>query len=190
MKLPVKKPRDLLWMLPLLFLVGMPIWKPPVAAFLKPRGDFATIDPLAEKQEQNFIMDSITLTLTSQGKQEWVVRAQRAFTGKTDREIGMIGVNALYTGKKQRPTRITANRGTYLMDDRHLILIENVVIFKPDTHERLNTELLHYYDATKMAVSPVDVDIVAPSFSLHAGRMDYDLSTDGYDFSNGVKVTL
>jgi len=41
-----------------------------------------------------------------------------------------------------------------------------------------------------MLVSPVDVDIKSPKFTLQAGRMDYDLATDGYEFSNGVTVEL
>ena len=41
-----------------------------------------------------------------------------------------------------------------------------------------------------MAVSPGEVRLEAPAFRLEGGRMDYDLSTDGYDFSNRVKVDL
>ena len=41
-----------------------------------------------------------------------------------------------------------------------------------------------------MAHSPVNVEIVTDDFRLNAGSMDYDLSTDGYDFGNRVKVKL
>ncbi len=186
----MKNLRNLLWMVPLALLVTSPLWKGTVADFLRPRGGY---DPKlaaeAARVQQNFVMDSLTLTLTTMGEEEWVINARRAFTGKTDRELGMIDVDALYTGKNQ-PITITSNRGTYYLDKRHLILIDNVVIRKPKAGETLYTDLLHYYDATKMLISPVVVDIKTPTFTLQAGRMDYDLTTDGYEFSHGVIVEL
>ena len=186
----MKSKRNLLWILPLAAAFSSPIWKPPLKAFLTPRGGYdPELAAKLSKQQQNFVMDEITITLTTRAEKEWVINAERAFTGKSARELGMIEVHALYTGKKE-PITITSNRGTYFLDKRHLILIDNVVVRKPESHEELFTDLLHYYDADKMLISPVDVDIRGPNFTLQAGRMDYDLSTDGYDFSNGVQVTL
>ena len=186
----MKNSRNFLWIIPLGLFVTSPIWKPSVAAFLKPRGGYdARLAARAGRLQQNFVMDTITITLTSKGVEEWVVKAERAFTGKSDRELGMIGVDALYKGKNE-PITITSSRGTYYIDQRHLILIDNVVVRKLKAGEVLYTDLLHYYDAGKMVVSPVPVDIKGPQFSLQAGRMDYDLSTDGYDFSEGVTVEL
>ena len=186
----MKNARNFLWIIPLAVFVTSPIWKPSVSAFLKPRGGYdPRLAAQASRQQQNFVMDSITITLTSKGNEEWVVKAERAFTGKTDRELGMIGVDALYHGKNE-PITITSSRGTYFIDKRHLILIDNVIVRKPKAGEELYTDLLHYYDAGKMVVSPVPVDIKGPKFTLQAGRMDYDLSTDGYDFSEGVIVEL
>ncbi len=186
----MKNKRNLLWMIPLALFVFSPLWKPSVTNFLKPRGGYdPQLAALSNKQQQNFVMDSITITLTNAGKEEWVVNAKRAFTGKTDQELGMIEVDALYKGKED-PVTMSSNKGTYFINERHLVLIDNVIIRKPKTREELYTDLLHYYDATKMVVSPVEVDIKGPKFSLQAGRMDYDLSTDGYDFSKRVRVKL
>jgi LPS export ABC transporter protein LptC len=187
----MKNPRNLLWIIPLGLLASSPLWKSYVAAFLEPRGGYdATVAEAYKRQSQNFVMDNLTITLSSSGRLEWTINAERAFTGKTDREIGMIEVDALYSAKGKEPITISSNRGTYLMDDRHLILIENVVLRKPDSNEELYTDLLHYYDATKMVISPVDVDIRGPNFNLQAGRMDYDMSTDAYDFNDRVIVDL
>ena len=76
------------------------------------------------------------------------------------------------------------------MEARELILKDKVLIKKPTQREELRTELLHYYDATKMAVSPGPVEIITEDFHLNAGSMDYDLSTDGYDFGGRVRVKL
>ena len=187
----IKNPRNLLWIIPLGLLLSSPLWESYVADFLKPRGGYdATVAEAYTRQSQNFVMDKLTITLSNNGRAEWTVNAERAFTGKTDREIGMIEVDALYTGKGKDPIAITSNRGTYLMDDRHLMLIDNVVLRKLASKEELFTDLLHYYDATKMVTSPVDVVIKGPRFSLRAGRMDYDLSSDGYDFNDRVSMEL
>ncbi len=184
----LKNPRNLLWLLPLLLFISSPIWEPKVASFLSPRGSFeATLnndpDQLATRK---FIMDSITITMSTKGQVQWVVNAKQAITGKNDREVEMIEVDAKYTAKDNTLTYITSDRGAYLVDKRHLSLSDNVVIRKPAQMQEMYTDLLHYYDATKMAVSPGKVDIKASNFSITAGRMDYDLSSDAYDLSNHV----
>ena len=183
-----KNPRNLLWAIPLALFITSPLWKPAVASFLKPRGDFATTHSTIASQ--HFQMDGIAITLTSNGKEEWLITSERAQTGANDREILMEVVQAKYIGKERPPTNINSQRGQYFINDRHLILIDDVVIKKPLTNEVMYTDRLHYYDETKMAVSPDDVELQGPKFHLQAGRMDYDLSTNGYDFGDRVKVRL
>jgi len=184
----IKNPRNLLWLIPLLLFLTSPIWEPKAASFLRPRGTFEAVIKRDKAQEisQNFIMDSLTITMSTMGRVDWIINAKRAFSGKTDRDIGMTGVDALYTAKDNTKTHITSDRGTYIIDQRHLSLIDNVILRKPSQNHELFTDLLHYYDATKMAVSPGKVEIKAPNFSIQAGRMDYDLSSDAYDLSDRV----
>jgi LPS export ABC transporter protein LptC len=185
-----RNPRNLLWSVPLVLFLTSPLWKPAVASFLEPRGGFQppTSITIEKSPAQDFIMDTVTITLSNQGRVEWVVNAQRAFTAESDKDIGMIEVDAVYTSVDGLVTRITSSRGRYQVDKRHLTLIDDVVIRKPALKQEMYTDLLHYYDATKMAVSPEDLEIIGPDFSIQAGRMDYDLANDGYDFSNRVIV--
>ena len=168
--------RNLLWLLPLLLFVTSPLWKPPVAAFLTPRGGYNPKLAMPEESTpvQNFVMDSVAITLTSDGKEEWQIDA----------------VSAMYIGKEKEPINITSQKGRYHLDDRHLTLIGKVVITKPTKDQQLFSELLHYYDATKMVVSPGKVDLRGPGLKLTAGRMDYDLTSEGYDFGDRVKVNM
>ena len=188
----INNKRNLLWILPLALFVTSPLWKPPVAAFLTPRGGYNP--KLAQLEEQtpvqNFVMDTVAITLTNDGNEEWQIDADRAYTGDSDHEIKMEGVNAMFIGKGKDPTNITSKKGLYYINDRHLILIDKVVVSKPTRNQQMFSELLHYYDNTKMAVSPGKVDLRAPNLDLTAGRMDYDLSTDAYEFSDRVKVKL
>ncbi|MGX9726323.1 MAG: LPS export ABC transporter periplasmic protein LptC [Candidatus Electronema sp. VV] len=183
--------RNLLWAVPLGLLVSSPLWKGPVTAFLEPRGGYDAAAVAAYTQEtQEFVMEDVVLTFSSDGQLTWTVKAAQARTGKTDREIDMSGVDAVYSKKGDDPITVTSRRGLYRMDEKHLTLTEDVVLTKPVQHERLRTELLHYYDAKKLLVSPDKVRISSPSFELRGGRMDYDLSTKAYDFGRRVQVEM
>ncbi|MBM9536781.1 LPS export ABC transporter periplasmic protein LptC [Desulfobulbus alkaliphilus] len=188
----IRNPRNLLWILPVLLFVSSPLWQPSLAAFLAPRGGYTPdlMHPEPTSPVQNFIMDVVAITLTSNGKEEWQIDADRAYTGENDHEILMEGVHARYIGNEKEPTIINSRRGKYSINERHLVLIEDVVITKPISEQQLFSDLLHYYDATKMAVSPGPVRLKSPGLNLTAGRMDYDLATGAYDFSDRVKVDL
>lgn len=186
----VKNPRNLLWLVPLALFLTSPLWKPGLASFLKPRGGYESTPQISfdEEPAQSFIMDSITITMSSEGRVEWVVNAERAFTGQSDKEIGMIDVDALYTDEEKNETTVTSSQGMYDVDARHLILMDNVIIRKPAAKQEMYTDLLHYYDAEKRVVSPGDVEIKGPEYSIKAGRLNYDLASKAYDFRERVKV--
>ena len=183
----MKNPRNLLWLIPLLLLLTSPFWKPALSAFLQPRGDYEGDETIrAEAEGRRFILEGITITLTNEGHPQWRISAERAYTGQSDLEIGMSAVHAVYTSDNHEKTTITSERGTYRVDERHLILIDQVLVKKPATRQQLSTDLLHYYDPTKMVVCPIKTIIKSPDFTITAGRLDYDLANNGYDLSNGV----
>ena len=77
----LKNPRNLLWLIPLALFIATPLWKPALTAFLKPRGGY---DPLVveeeREREQSFVMDALTVTMSSWGKVDWVIRASQAYS--------------------------------------------------------------------------------------------------------------
>ncbi len=187
----INNPRNLLWLVPLFLFITSPLWTPAVASFLKPRGGYEGLAGTdSEAGSQSFRMDEITLTMSRRGRAEWIVNAERAFTTRSDKEIGMIAVDAVYTDQDNTKTHITSARGRYTIDTRHLILLDNVIIRKPAEQQEMFTDLLHYYDARKMIVSPGEMELVGPDYSISAGRLDYDMANEGYDFSNRVIVNF
>lgn len=185
-------PRNLLWLLPLLLLLTSPLWKPELTDFLRPRGGHATPDAGLDDMEQmqRFTMDSIAISMSSEGKVEWVITAAQAFTGESDKDIGMVGVDASYTGTDQEKTRITSAKGSYDISESHLTLMEDVVIDKPLSRQKLLTNLLHYYNNRKVIVCPGKVELRGPDFSIRAGSLEYDLASRDYNFGNRVRVEL
>ena len=188
----INNPRNLLWMLPLLLFATSPLWQPSVSAFLAPRGGYnpKLAQPQDESPMQNFVMDSVAITKTTKGKEEWQIDAERAYTGEQDHEIEIEQVGAMYIGAEKEPINIESRKGTYLIDKRHLVLTDHVKVVKPTQNQVMLSERLEYDDVSKMLVSPGKVFIQAPDMKLNAGRMDYDFSTEGFDFTNRVKVNL
>ncbi len=183
----IKNPRNLLWLFPLLLLVGSPLWLPPFSRFIKPPGGYDEVAArVAAEQTRHFVLDSIIISLATGGRKTWSILADRAFTGRTDRDIGMENITADYVSESGEKTIITSRKGTYRVDKRHMTLTEDVVIRKPEKRQEMYTEILHYYDADKMVISPVDVMIRGENFTIFGGRLDYDLSTDAYEIGNHV----
>jgi len=183
----INKSRNLLWLVPLLLFITSPAWQPPMASFLKPRGSGdIKVEPNQDQQTRVFKMDSLVITMSTMGEVEWVINAKQAFTGKNDKEIKMTGVDAVHFGKNKEKILIKSDRGIYLVNKRHLTLIDNVVVSKPSEKQVMYSNLLHYYDLNKMVISPGKVKITAPDFTITAGRMDYDIASDGYDLSDHV----
>jgi len=186
-------PRRLLYLVPLALLVTAPVWQPEAARFLRPRGriDQADMDRAAG-QSRRFDMHRIHITLSSGGRKTWRVDAAKARTGKTDHHIAMEDVHAVYLGLRADDDRvvITSKEGGYNIHTRHLSLMRDVVIHKPAKRQTLYTELIHYDDQTKMVYSPTAVRIVGPGFTIDAGRLDYDLTSDAYDLSGRVHCVL
>lgn len=188
----IRNPRNLLWLLPLLLFVTSPLWQPPVSAFLAPRGGYTAnlAQPREESSMHDFIMDRVAITMTSQGVEEWQIDAERAFTGTHEHEIDMEDVKAMYIGKKKEPINIESRKGSYRIDTRFLVLTDHVRVTKPTKDQVLLSERLEYDDTTKKLISPGKVFIQAPDMKIDAGHMNYDFSSEGFDFTDRVKVIL
>lgn len=188
----LRNPRNLLWLLPLLLLLTSPIWQPALRDFLRPRGgDALPATVLDEDQQgQRFVMDAVAITMSSGGEVEWDITAAQAYTGENDKEISLVGVEANYTGGRREQTRITSERGHYDIGASQLTLIDGVVIDQPLSRQRLLTDLLEYSNRNKTVVCPDKVELQGPDFRIRAGRLDYDLARNGYDFSGRVRVDL
>jgi len=189
----IKNPRNLLWLLPLVLFATSPVWHPMLSRFLTQRGGYdlkLTQVPEEESPMENFVMDRVAITMTSQGMAEWQIDAERAFTGTQEHEIDMEEVKARYIGTKHDPINIQSHKGMYRIDTRFLVLSDKVKVDKPTEKQLLLSERLEYDDTTKKLVSPGKVYIQTPDMKINAGHMNYDSSTEDFDFTKRVKVIL
>ena len=68
--------------------------------------------------------------------------------------------------------------------------MDDVVIDKPLSRQKLLTDLLHYSNNRKIVICPSKVELHGPDFRIRAGRLEYDLARSGYDFGDRVRVEL
>ena len=189
----LRNPRNLLWLLPLLLFVTSPTWHPALSRFLTQRGGYnlkLTAAPQTNSAMENFVMDRVAITMTSQGMEEWQIDAERAFTGENAHEIDMEEVRAMYIGNKREPINIESRKGNYRIDTRYLVLTDHVKVSKPTMDQVLLSDRLEYDDARKKLFRPGKVYIQTQDMKIDAGQMNYDAKTEDFDFTKRVKVIL
>ena len=182
--------RNLVWLIPLGLFLTFPIWRPPIAAFLSPRGGY---DPSLAKRKldaHNFNMDQVIISQSKQGKKTLEVRAKKAFTGKTVDEFNLEEVDSTILAKNGEKTFVTAKRGMFSKMTNILTLIDDVVVKKPKDKTELYSELLTYNNNTGMAYSPGKTRIIGDGFEIRGRNLHVNTLTNTYDLDGRVHCKL
>ncbi len=182
--------RNLVWFIPLLLFLTFPLWRPPVASFLSPRGGY---DPsLANRKldAHNFNMDKVHISQSEHGKKTLEIKAKRAFTGKSVDEYHMEEVDAVIIGSNGEKTYVTARKGIFNKLTNLLTLIDDVVVMKPKDKSELYTDLLTYNNNTHMAYSPGKTQIIGKGFEIRGRNLHVNTLTESYDLDGRVRCKL
>lgn len=182
--------RNLVWLVPLFLLVSFPLWRPPLAAFLAPRGGY---DPsLAQNRpdSQDFVMNRVHITQSHRGKNTLDIVSDQAMTGQTTDEIRMDQIKAVITGKDGRQSHVSARKGIFDKATSLLTLIDDVVINKPSEKYEITTQLLHYDDKTKIAHCPGATRLKGEKITIKGGSLTYNTTAGSYDIGGRVFCRL
>ncbi|HIP38949.1 MAG TPA: LPS export ABC transporter periplasmic protein LptC [Desulfocapsa sulfexigens] len=182
--------RSLVWLIPLGLFLTFPLWRPPVATFLSPRGGY---DPSLAKRKldaHNFNMDQVIISQSKEGKKTLEVRAKKAFTGKSVDEFHLEEVDAVIFGKNDEKTYVTARRGIFNKLTNILTLIDEVVVVKPKDKSELYSDLLTYNNNTGMAYSPGKTRIIGDGFEIRGRNLHVNTLTKAYDLDGRVRCKL
>ena len=182
--------RNLTWVIPLLLLLTFPLWRPPVASFLTPRGGYDASFANRKLDEHNFNMEQVHITQSENGKTTLEVQAQRASTGKTQDEFNMEEVHAVITSVSGEQTIVTAHKGVLYKKSTILTLIDEVVVIKPKDKFELYTDLLIYNDKTHIANSPGETQVIGERFEIRGNNLFFNTKTKAYDLSGRVRCKL
>jgi LPS export ABC transporter protein LptC len=182
--------RNLVWLVPLFLLVSFPLWRPPLAAFLAPRGGY---DPsLAQNRPDghDIVMNRVHITQSHRGKNTLDIVSDQAMTGQTTDEIRMDQIKAVITGKDGRQSHVSARKGIFDKATSLLTLIDDVVINKPSEKYEITTQLLHYDDKTKIAHCPGATRLKGEKITIKGGSLTYNTTSGSYDIGGRVFCRL
>lgn len=184
------KPRNLLWIIPLLLLVSFPAWKIPVMLFLSPRG--AEEQPRGPKQEQsqNFLMDGVTIIQNQTGNKTAEIAATRANTTEQPHEYVLWEVDADLFDDNQEEVNVVADHGIYHTDSKKLSLKKEVVITRKTQNQKLFTDLLYYYGAQRKLYAPGATRLTGPNMKIAGSSLEYDIITNSYKIGGRVYCTI
>jgi LPS export ABC transporter protein LptC len=183
--------RNIIWIVPLFFIVTYPLWSIPVGKFLTPRGGF---DPEVkrphQKAGQKFNLDKVKITQNQNGKKTAFIVADKAYTGDDSDVLLMDNVDADIFDEAGNITNIIAKNGEYNTVTKLLTLITDVVVNKTHDKQFLYTELLYYDNDKRTVYCPGKTKLVAEGAIINGGRLNYDIKTETYIIDKRVHCIL
>ena len=182
--------RNIIWLVPLFFILTFPLWRIPLAAFLTPRGGYDPAYANVKTDVHNFTMDKVRIQQIHNGKKSAEIRAESGRTGDKADEYILTKVNTDVYDKEGEITKISADRGVYNALTRQLTLIDNVVVEKTKDKQSLYSDLLYYDDEKRTVRCPGATRLVAEDAEIRGGSLDYDISNGRYKIGGRVHCLI
>ncbi|MBL0381617.1 MAG: LPS export ABC transporter periplasmic protein LptC [Desulfofustis sp. PB-SRB1] len=182
--------RNLLWLAPLVMIVTFPLWRPPVASFLAPRGDFDSGPSSAPAATQEFVMDNVHIMQNKADKKTGVIRAKTAQTGNTPNDFILRSVDGEIYSEQGDIITVVADIGHYDMVSRTLTLEDNVVVNRQSEQQTLYSDKLFYFDETQRIESPGPARLVGEYIEIDGASLDYDIATAQYKVGGRLRCVI
>lgn len=187
----MKLNRNVIWIVPLFFIITYPLWSIPVGKFLTPRGGFdPEIKHPSQKATQQFNLDKVKITQNQDGKKTAFIIADTAYTGDDPDILLMDNVDADIFDEEGNITKIVAKNGEYNTVTKLLTLIQDVVVNKTHDKQFLYTDLLHYDNDKRTVYCPGPTRLEAEGAVINGGRLHYDIKTETYVIDKRVHCLL
>lgn len=181
--------RNALWLVPTLLIVTFPLWKPPVANFLSPRGNY-DLETIRRSSTQRFTMKGVTIMQSSKGKKSTNIRAERAQGGKPANQYTLYQVDADIIGARGNTTNVIADTGNYDIKRERLKLIGNVIVKNIEDNTTLTSELLYYYEKEKKVYCPGPTTITGDGMVVKGSSFGHDMIKGTYKMRGRVYCTI
>ena len=182
--------RNLTWCIPLLIFIATPLWYRPLANFLTPRSGFDSTNLNKKTNIHDFSMNDVFLIQSKKGKITAEIKAEVAYTGDVKSNYILKNVDADLYSDDGEVTKISAKKGIYYSDKEQLTLIDNVVVAKAKGNQRLYTDLLHYFDKTKIVHCPGNTKLISKNVEVKGSSLHYNMNTEAYEITGRVYCTV
>jgi len=186
----LKDRRNLLWIVPLVALLTLPLWKPFAVNFLSPERKAAdlTAPSLSNPGVLNSSeMNGVQFEQSKNGRKEWLLTASRLYSKENDPDMQLEDVKAKFFGTagESEETRIRSKMARYNGETKQITLQGEVVIQNNKGYQ-MQTESLEYLAAQKKIKTTSAVNIKGSNIEVSGNRLLYDIVTGDYSLAGNV----
>jgi LPS export ABC transporter protein LptC len=175
------KPRNLLWQLPLLFVLTAPFWWDFAAHLLNPK---KKINHTSAKAERNIVMDGVNFIQSRDGVEELLLKAKKVTSENDQKVLLFTDANAVLLGSAQS-FDITSNEAVYDTEKQIVTLADDVQLVSSDG-QVLRTSVLRYLAKYKKIKSAAEIYFSGERMNISGTSFYYDLNSG--DFRVGSRV--
>jgi LPS export ABC transporter protein LptC len=186
----MKDPRNLLWIIPLVALLSLPLWKPLAVDFLSPDRE-KIIPPVPSLTNTRGLtsteMDGVNFEQSKNGIREWLLTATRLYSTENDSNMELEDVSARFFGStgNNRETDIRSQKARYNTETKQLVLKGKVVVQNQKGYE-MRTESLEYVAVDKKIRTTSAVNVKGSNIEVSGNRLLYDTVTGDYSLEGNV----
>ncbi len=180
------KRRNLIWLIPLVLIATFPAWRIPLGNFLAPSGTYDTANTQPNENVQNFNMETVKILQSKNGRITAEIRAVSAFTTETPNEYILEQVDADLFNTEGERTNVIAKRGIFDGATQHLTLMDDVIITKISSNQRLYTDLFYYDDNKQKVNCPGNTRVEGEDIQVTGSSLDYDIEKSYYEMGGRV----
>jgi LPS export ABC transporter protein LptC len=186
----MKDPRNLLWIIPLVALLSLPLWKPLAVDFLSPdrKKNIPPVPSLTNTRGLTSTeMDGVHFEQSKNGIREWLLTATRLYSTENDSNMELEDVSARFFGStgNNRETDIRSQKARYNTETKQLILKGKVVVQNQKGFE-MRTESLEYVAVDKKIRTTSAVNVKGSNIEVSGNRLLYDTVTGDYSLEGNV----
>jgi LPS export ABC transporter protein LptC len=183
--------RNLLWLIPLLLVLGWPLYGGVVRSFLAPLeiGESEIRAARPEEPQQHFTMAGVRFFQEVAGVRQWRIDSQDLRSGDDDDQLLLDGVAAVLFRAEVVQLEIVAERGHYNAATELLELEENVRLQEVSGFV-LDTPALTYDEKQGRVSSQAGVVVTSNDLRVQGRNLDYDLADGRYIISGAVRLIM
>lgn len=172
----MKGRRNLLWFVPVSLIVSGPVWWPPVASFLEPRGEFNLQARSPEDKVKTFSLEEMILTQSKGNQRELRLHSQKVFTIGSDELLQLEKVEAELYAKSDNTVQVVSGKGLLETKAQKLTLLDDVRLTSMDDYT-VQTDALVYDINAKEIHSDKEVRLASGRMNVLGKGMKYDIES-------------
>ena len=174
--------RNLLWQLPLLVLLTMPVWWGFAAEFLRFERRVLTS---GEETVTSFEMEGVVLSQSKLGVEEMVLNTKRLYSKDDQKILYFDGVEVLLLGDG-KPMEVKGGSAVYNTRQQVMTIMDDVRLVTADNYI-MKTPVMRYLTKYKKIKSAESVEFKGERLQISGRSFMYDLDTGNFRVGSRVR---